>query len=122
MSAPQADILKLGTTGRSFDVIEASGVLHHLRDPAEGWRILLSLLRPGGIMSIGLYSALARTDINSARAYIAGRRYQATAQDIRRCRQDILSFDAGAPGQTASAKWRSAAVRAAPRPARRCAR
>ena len=29
----QADILKLGTLGRSFDRIEAMGVLHHLADP-----------------------------------------------------------------------------------------
>src|SRR5439155_21736056 len=44
----QADLLKLGLIGRSFDVIEASGVLHHLGDPLQGWRIVLSLLRPAG--------------------------------------------------------------------------
>ncbi len=32
--------------GRSFDVIDASGVLHHMADPIAGWRMLLSLLRP----------------------------------------------------------------------------
>ena len=56
----QGDILKLGSIGRSFDLIEASGVLHHMRDPFEGWRILLSLLRPGGIMHLGFYSEVAR--------------------------------------------------------------
>jgi 2-polyprenyl-3-methyl-5-hydroxy-6-metoxy-1,4-benzoquinol methylase len=50
----QADILKLGSLGRSFDLIESSGVLHHLADPLAGWRVLLSLLRPGGFMMIGL--------------------------------------------------------------------
>ena len=44
----QADILRLGGIARSFDVIESVGVLHHLDDPFAGWRILLSLLRPGG--------------------------------------------------------------------------
>jgi hypothetical protein len=34
-------------------------VLHHL-DPVAGWRVLRSLLRPGGVMHIGLYSELAR--------------------------------------------------------------
>ena len=58
----QADILALGSIGRSFDVIDASGVLHHLSDPAAGWRQLLALLRPGGLMRIGLYSELGRAD------------------------------------------------------------
>ena len=43
----QADILKLDSLGRQFDFIDTSGVLHHLADPWSGWRILLSLLRPG---------------------------------------------------------------------------
>ena len=56
----QADILKLDSLDRRFDVIETAGVLHHLADPAAGWRLLLSLLRPNGLMFVGLYSALAR--------------------------------------------------------------
>jgi tetratricopeptide (TPR) repeat protein/SAM-dependent methyltransferase len=98
----QADILKLAGIGRTFDVIEASGVLHHLADPWEGWRILLSLLRPGGVMSVGLYSRLARAEINAARALIAARGYRPTADDIRRCRQDIFALAEGAPGATVS--------------------
>jgi tetratricopeptide (TPR) repeat protein len=62
----QADILKLGSLGRDFDVIQASGVLHHLADPLEGWRVLLSLLRPGGLMYLGLYSERARQDVVAA--------------------------------------------------------
>ncbi len=93
----QADILKLGSLGRSFDVIEASGVLHHLGDPAAGWRVLAALLRPGGFMHVGLYSALARADIRAARAFIAERGYGRTASDIRQCRQDLMSFEDGTP-------------------------
>jgi len=85
----QADIMNLGPIGRQFDVIDASGVLHHLRDPWQGWRILLSLLRPGGAMHIGLYSALARRNIVAARALIAARGYRPVAEDIRRCRDEI---------------------------------
>jgi 2-polyprenyl-3-methyl-5-hydroxy-6-metoxy-1,4-benzoquinol methylase/tetratricopeptide (TPR) repeat protein len=86
----QGDILKLGTIGRSFDLIEASGVLHHMREPFEGWRILLSLLRPDGIMHLGFYSEVARGDVAAARAFIAQRGYASTPEDIRRCRQDLL--------------------------------
>ena len=97
----QADILQLGSLGRSFDLIECSGVLHHLADPFAGWRVLLSLLRPGGFMAVGLYSEIARADIVNARAFIAGRGYQPTAADIRRCRQDLLN-DASFKNLTAS--------------------
>jgi SAM-dependent methyltransferase len=86
----QADILHLGTIGRSFDRIEAVGVLHHLAEPELGWRVLLSLLRPKGEMHVGLYSEAARRDIVAVRAFIAERGYGASAEDIRKCRQEIL--------------------------------
>jgi len=92
----QADILGLGSIGRTFDIVEASGVLHHLADPMEGWRVLLSLLRPGGIMNLGLYSELGRADIKAARTYIAERDYGRSVQDIRRCREELLNVDGGA--------------------------
>jgi 2-polyprenyl-3-methyl-5-hydroxy-6-metoxy-1,4-benzoquinol methylase len=86
----QADLLKLGSIGRSFDLIEAMGVLHHLSDPMAGWRSLLSLLRPGGLMRLGLYSAIARREVVAARAFIAEQGFRPTADDIRRCRQALL--------------------------------
>jgi 2-polyprenyl-3-methyl-5-hydroxy-6-metoxy-1,4-benzoquinol methylase/Flp pilus assembly protein TadD len=84
----QADILKLASLGRRFDVIETVGVLHHLADPAAGWQVLLSLLRPHGLMLVGLYSATARQALAAARAFIAERGYRAT--DIRACRQELI--------------------------------
>ena len=95
-----ADILRLGGIGRSFDVIEAAGSLQCLKDPAAGWRVLLSLLRPGGVMLLGLYSRIARADINAARAYIAERGYGGSVAEIRHCRQEIVAFPAGTPGKS----------------------
>jgi len=92
----QADILKLGTIGRSFDLIEAAGVLHHMQDWAQGWRVLVSLLRPGGFMHVALYSFLARAGIRAARAFIAERGYGGDADAIRRCRGVLLEQD-GSP-------------------------
>jgi SAM-dependent methyltransferase len=89
----QADITQLASIGRQFDFIDATGVLHHLADPWEGWRVLLSLLRPGGCMQVGLYSKLARRHIAAARALIAARNYQPTAVDIRRCREEIIASE-----------------------------
>jgi SAM-dependent methyltransferase len=87
----QADILQLGSLGRSFDVIDAGGVLHHLADPMQGWRVLLSLLRPGGVMRLGFYSALGRRDVIAARKHIVAAGFRPTADDIRRCRQHLLT-------------------------------
>ncbi|MFC4235891.1 methyltransferase domain-containing protein [Thalassospira xianhensis] len=89
----QADILQLENMDRTFDVVECSGVLHHMDDPMAGWRVLERILRPGGLMRIGLYSELARQDIVAARDYIAQKGYGTGADDIRQCRQDILSGD-----------------------------
>jgi SAM-dependent methyltransferase len=91
----QADITKLATIGREFDYVDASGVLHHLADPWEGWRILLSLLRPGGVMLIGLYSELARRSIVAARRLIADRGYRPIPEDIRRCREEVMAAEDG---------------------------
>jgi SAM-dependent methyltransferase len=86
----QADILKLGAIGRTFDRIDAVGVLHHLVDPKGGWRVLLSLLAPTGIMRVGLYSETARRDVVQARALIAERCYGPTIEGIRALRQQII--------------------------------
>jgi len=91
----QADLLQLGSIGRSFDIIESGGVLHHLADPLEGWRVLLSLLRPSGLMRVGLYSELARADVVAIRALIAERGYGSSPDDIRRCRQELRTLDGG---------------------------
>ncbi len=87
----QADIMELGSIGRTFDVISTVGVLHHLADPMAGWRELVSLLRPRGVMLVGLYSERARRDVAAAREFIAARGYESNAADIRRCRQDLMS-------------------------------
>ncbi len=70
-------------------------MLHHLADPFAGWRVLLSLLRPGGFMAVGLYSEIARAGIVEARTFIAERGYGSTADDIRRCRQELIAHDGG---------------------------
>jgi tetratricopeptide (TPR) repeat protein/SAM-dependent methyltransferase len=88
----QADIMQLRTIDRVFDVIEASGVLHHLADPLAGWQLLLSILRPGGFMRLGLYSELARQDLVAARTFIAQRGYGPSAPEIRRCREELTGF------------------------------
>ena len=87
----QADVMKLGTIGRTFDIVESVGTIVCLKEPIAGWKILSSLLRPGGFMMIGLYSEMARQDVVAARSYIAEQGYAANAEDIRRCRQELMA-------------------------------
>ncbi|MCH8551264.1 MAG: methyltransferase domain-containing protein [Natronospirillum sp.] len=92
----QADILHLHHVKQQFDVIECSGVLHHMEDPMAGWHQLCSRLRPGGLMKIGLYSTRARTIIHQLRAIITEQGLKPTPSDIRRFRRSVLR-EAGAP-------------------------
>ena len=93
----QADIMMLSSITQTFDLIETSGVLHHLADPLAGWRVLLSLLRPRGLMLLGLYSETARRDIVAAQNLVKERDYRPTAHDIRRFRKEILACADGTP-------------------------
>ncbi|KZB62324.1 hypothetical protein AUP42_05105 [Thalassospira lucentensis] len=87
----QGDILKLDLLDRQFDIIECGGVLHHMADPLEGWTVLNRLLKPGGLMKIGLYSEIGRPDVIAARSFIQKHGYTTSADDMRRCRQEIIS-------------------------------
>jgi len=88
----QADILELGSVEQRFDLIESTGVLHHMRDPVQGWRKLADKLNDDGVMRVALYSQLARRPIDKARALIAERGYAADLPGIRQARRDILSL------------------------------
>ena len=87
----QADILKIGSIGRQFDFVDSTGVLHHLGDWQAGGRALVEVLRPGGVMRLGLYTERGSASVVAARAFIAARHYGSTPQEIRRCRQDLLA-------------------------------
>lgn len=93
----QADILELGGIGRGFDLIESTGVLHHLADPAQGLAVLRDLLREGGVMRLALYSEHARRSVAACRQHIAERGYEPVASDIRRCRTELMALDPSDP-------------------------
>ena len=84
----QADILKLGQIDERFDFILSGGVLHHLQDTMQGWRVLTGLLKPNGYMMLGFYSKIARSFVMDVQELIKSKGYQATPEDIRRFRSD----------------------------------
>lgn len=67
----QADILDVGLLGKTFDVIESVGVLHHMEDPFLACKLLCDSLKPGGLLRLGFYSQIARQSISEVRSHIA---------------------------------------------------
>ncbi|MBT5895653.1 MAG: class I SAM-dependent methyltransferase, partial [Rhodospirillaceae bacterium] len=109
-----ADIMALGAWEARFDLVESSGVLHHLQDPEAGWRNLCGLLAPGGLMKVALYSTLGRRDLQAARDFVArddgngdgnggGKGGGAvTPERIRQARADILALAEDDPRRRAT--------------------
>lgn len=89
----QGDILKLKEgLGGEFDLIECSGVLHHMADPMAGWQVLRQLLAPTGYMNIALYSELARRGVVAGRAFIAEHGFPSTPDGIRAARHAMMAL------------------------------
>jgi tetratricopeptide (TPR) repeat protein/2-polyprenyl-3-methyl-5-hydroxy-6-metoxy-1,4-benzoquinol methylase len=89
----QADILDLAKLGRKFDIVESSGVLHHMEDPLEGWRVLTDCLKPGGLMRIGLYSELARQHIVEMRQEISKAGIGTSDAAMKSFRKTVITSD-----------------------------
>ena len=87
----QGDILQLKKLGKKFDVIESVGVIHHMKNPQDGLKVLLDLLEPHGFLKLGLYSELARKHIVKIREFIAKEKLTSSILDIRKVRELIMS-------------------------------
>lgn len=90
----QGDILQLDKSAGHFDCIECYGVLHHMADPEAGWHNLRRLLKPGGVMRIGLYSHAARGPIRQVRQMIDDLGLQPDHAGIRAIRRHIAALPA----------------------------
>ena len=100
----QADILKLGTIGEDFDMIQSVGVLHHMKAPLDGWRVLDGLLKPGGVIKLGLYSDRGRRGVQECRGLIAREDIGSTPGGIARFRRRLITNPpAGDMGQVLEA-------------------
>ena len=95
----QADLLRLDGWEREFDVVVCAGVLHHLDDPLDGWRRLLRLLRPGGVMLLGLYSETARRGIAEAQEAVRRLGLPPTPEGIRAARSHLAGLPQDDPAR-----------------------
>jgi len=65
----------------AFDVVYSSGVLHHTPDPRASFARMARLARPGGIIILGLYNAVARIPLRVRRAVARASGYRITLFD-----------------------------------------
>jgi SAM-dependent methyltransferase len=86
------DILDVSKFARSFDIISCFGVLHHMRDPAEGLRALRGALTDGGYIELGLYSEAGRQPVVHAIRLRGELGLLPTAEGIRNLRRHILAL------------------------------
>ena len=56
----ETDLRAPGLRRGAFDVVYSSGVLHHTPDPRASFAAVARLVRPGGMVVLGLYNAYAR--------------------------------------------------------------
>jgi SAM-dependent methyltransferase len=56
----ETDLRSPGLREGAFDVVYSSGVLHHTPDPRASFRSMAKLVKPGGIVVLGLYNVYAR--------------------------------------------------------------
>jgi tetratricopeptide (TPR) repeat protein/2-polyprenyl-3-methyl-5-hydroxy-6-metoxy-1,4-benzoquinol methylase len=86
----QCDILELAQLNRRFHVIECRGVLHHMQDPVAGWRVLSNLLVDGGMMSLALYSKIARRELTPFREMFKSLGMKPDRRNMRHFRNKIM--------------------------------
>lgn len=84
----QADILNLRELDREFDYVSSGGVIHHMKDPEEGLKVLVDVLKDGGILRLGLYSKIAREPITKIRDAIKDTGLTHSFDDMRRFRRE----------------------------------
>jgi SAM-dependent methyltransferase len=88
----QADILEAAAIEDGpFDMIQSVGVLHHMKEPIRGWEVLTGLLKPGGVMKLGLYSERGRSHVRHCRDLIAAEGIGAAPEEIAAFRHKVLA-------------------------------
>src|SRR5216117_2893711 len=63
----ETDLHHPGLRAGSFDVVYSSGVLHHTPNPRAAFAGIAQLARPGGMIVLGVYNAIARLPLRLRR-------------------------------------------------------
>lgn len=87
----KGDLLSISALNQKFHHIDCVGVLHHLKNPIEGWQALIKVLHSRGTMHIGLYSEVARMPVTFFRNKIAEMNVPSTSNGMRNFRKQVMT-------------------------------
>ncbi len=85
------DLLDLELLNEKFDLIISTGCLHHMEKPEDGLESLVNVLKPEGLIYLGLYSERARFEIEWTRKYIQNRKINVSQKNMRAFRTKMLN-------------------------------
>jgi SAM-dependent methyltransferase len=77
----ETDLHRPGLKPGAFDIVYSSGVLHHTANPRAAFHAVAGLLRPGGILIVGVYNAIARLPFRVRRAFARFTRFRILPAD-----------------------------------------
>ena len=63
----ETDLHAPGLRRHAFDAVICNGVLHHTPDPRASFAAVADLVRPGGVLVVGVYNAVARLPLRARR-------------------------------------------------------
>lgn len=88
---------EVASLGKSFDLVESSGVLHHLEDPAAGLKALAGVLEPDGVVYLMLYGRYGRAGIYIAQELFRLLGLGQSAEDVATVKALLPAFPADHP-------------------------
>jgi SAM-dependent methyltransferase len=83
--------------GQSFDLIDSSGVLHHLPDPSAGLKALADVLAPDGVVYIMLYAKYGRAGIYMAQELFRLLGLEQSPEDVATVKSALGAFPSDHP-------------------------
>ena len=89
----EADLLELEDLEKEYDLIESSGVLHHIEDPKKGFGALSKKLKSNGIMKISVYARSFRDILKPTKEFLKKRKFTTDINSIRLARKEIMESD-----------------------------
>lgn len=89
----QGDLTQLPILDQKFDIVECSGVLHHIPHYKKALKNLLNNLKPNGLIKISLYSERARETVMTIRDLFKRDDVIMDKHRVRVIRQAIMQSD-----------------------------
>jgi SAM-dependent methyltransferase len=91
------DVEHVAELGEAFEYVVCTGVLHHLAEPASGFRALRNVLAESGAMHVMVYASYGRAGVYMLQEYCRRLGIGSSEADIRELRESLASLPADHP-------------------------